>query len=99
VSEQVIPDNPANQMRSGNAGNASDRGLILGRAKPSDVRTLLAVNMAGASEPYWHELRPFVIERWDACPVADPPPYSTAPGSVQTKAPICLAAKVPRQHR
>lgn len=81
VSEQVTLDNPANQMRSGGAANASDRGLILGRSKPADVRTLLPVNMAGASEPYWNEVRPFVLERWDACPIADPPAYSTSPTS------------------
>jgi membrane-associated phospholipid phosphatase len=85
VSEQVTPDNPANQMRSGGAGNSSDRGLILSRAKPSDVRTLLPVNMAGASEPYWHEVRPFAIERWDSCPIAEPPPYSTSPASALYK--------------
>jgi membrane-associated phospholipid phosphatase len=78
VSEQVTLDNPANQMRSGGSANAGDRGLILGRPKAPDVRTLGAVNMAGASEPYWNEVRTFVLERWDACAIAEPPAYSTS---------------------
>ena len=81
VSEQVTLDNPANQMRSGGSANASDRGLILGRPKDAGVRTMGAVNMAGASEPYWYEVRPFVLERWNACPIAAAPAYSTSPTS------------------
>ncbi len=78
VSEQVSPTNPANALRSGGAANAGDRSLILSRAKPADVSTLMAVNMAGASEPYWREVRPFALEKWDACAVPSPPPYSTS---------------------
>lgn len=74
ASEFVALDNPANLLRP---GTASDRALILSRPKRAGLRTLPASNISGATEPYWHEVRPFVLTRWDACPVPDPPPYST----------------------
>ena len=73
TSDLVALDNPANQLR---AGAANDRGLILSRPKAAAGRTLPAVNMSGAAEPYWHEIRPFVLERWDACPLAPAPAFS-----------------------
>ena len=78
ASEMVQLDDPANTLRP---GSTSDRALVLSRPKPADRRTLPAVNMAGASEPYWGTLRPFALTRWDACPVPPPPPYATTPGS------------------
>ena len=72
VSEFVALDNPANHQR---AGNVSDRGLILSRPKPAAARTLPAVNISGATEPYWHELRPFALRSWNACPLPQPPQY------------------------
>jgi membrane-associated phospholipid phosphatase len=72
ASSFVALDNPANLLR---AGSASDRGLILNRPKPA-VATLPVVNMTGTSEPYWGEIRPFVLLRWDECPIPAPPPYS-----------------------
>lgn len=66
ASELVTFDNPANQLR---AANGSDRGLILSRPKRAGVKTLPPVNITGTSEPYWGEVRPFVLTRWDACPV------------------------------
>ena len=72
ASEYVALDNPANTL---NSGNTSDRGLILSRPKKST--RLPAANMAGATEPYWHEIRPFVSESWESCSVAPPMPYST----------------------
>lgn len=78
ASEFVALDNPANQQR---ATNTSDRGLILSRPKSAAVRNLPAVNMSGASEPYWNEIRPFVLERWDACPITAPPAFATDSGS------------------
>jgi membrane-associated phospholipid phosphatase len=71
VSEDIMFDNPANQRRSGNVG---DRAMILSR--PKSARTLPPANMAGATEPYWHEVRTFVLERWDACPIAPPPAFT-----------------------
>jgi membrane-associated phospholipid phosphatase len=81
ASEFVALDNPANALR---AGSVSDRGLILNRPKPAG-KTLPAVNMAGMSEPYWADIRPFALERWSECPVPEPPPYSTDTASVLFK--------------
>ncbi|MEP6733382.1 MAG: vanadium-dependent haloperoxidase [bacterium] len=74
ASEFIALDNPANQLRS---GNSSDRSLILNRPKRAGVATLPAVNMAGTSEPYWKDVRPFVLKSWSECPVPAPPDYST----------------------
>ena len=79
ASEFVALDNPANVLR---AGSVSDRGLILNRPKRAAAKTLPAVNMAGTSEPYWAQLRPFVLRGWRECPVPAPPPYSTDTSSV-----------------
>ncbi len=72
VSEFVALDNPANHQR---AENVSDRGLILSRPKSAAAKTLPAVNMSGATEPYWRELRPFALRSWNACPLPLPPGY------------------------
>lgn len=74
ASEFVALDNPANQQR---AENISDRGLIVSRPKTTGQKTLPAANMAGATEPYWKNVRPFVLASWDACPVELPPQYLT----------------------
>jgi hypothetical protein len=74
ASEAVEFDNPANQQR---AANTSDRGLILSRPKPASAKTLPAANMAGATEPYWREVRPFVLSSWDACPMPAAAAYAT----------------------
>lgn len=73
ASEFVALDNPANARRS---TNTSDRGLIMSRPKGANA-TLPAVNMAGATEPYWGEVRPFVQATWNSCPIPAPPAYST----------------------
>ncbi len=78
ASEFVALDNPANLLRP---GDASDRALVLSRPKRAGLRALPASNISGATEPYWGEVRPFVLKRWDSCPVPLPPTYSTAPGS------------------
>ncbi|MEP6620606.1 MAG: vanadium-dependent haloperoxidase [bacterium] len=66
-------DNPANLQRP---GNMSDRGLILSRPKRAGLATLPPVNMAGTSEPYWGQVRPFVLKSWGECEVPRPPQYS-----------------------
>jgi hypothetical protein len=73
ASELVTPTNPTSAM---SGTGTSDRDLILGRVKRPGGKTLPAVNMAGATEPYWNQLRPFTLERWDVCPAPYPPPYS-----------------------
>lgn len=79
ATEFVGLDNPANTARP---GTTSDRGLIMNRPKKTGLEGLPPVNMAGATEPYWGSLRPFVLKTWNECPIADPPPYSTEPGSL-----------------
>jgi hypothetical protein len=73
-------DNPANNTRG---GGASDRALIVSRPKRTGLKALPPVNMAGATEPYWGWVRPFVLTAWDECPIADPPEYSTDTASVR----------------
>jgi hypothetical protein len=77
TSEFIATDNPANAIK---AGNASDRDLILGRPKRGGP-TLPAANMAGVTEPYWYQVRPMVLETWNACPAPEYPPYSVDPAS------------------
>ena len=77
ASEAVSLDNPANVMQ---AGGASDRALVLSRQKRS-VPTMPPVNMAGTSEPYWGEVRPFALTRWDECEIPAPPAYTSDPTS------------------
>jgi membrane-associated phospholipid phosphatase len=72
ASEFVGLDNPANIMRP---GAVSDRGLILNRPKRANA-TLPAVNMSGMSEPYWGQVRPFVLKSRDECPVPPAPTYA-----------------------
>jgi len=71
-------DNPANNARP---GTTSDRGLIMNRPKRTGLKALPPVNMAGATEPYWGSLRPFVLQTWNECPIPDPPAYSAEPGT------------------
>ena len=78
ASEFVALDNPANLLK---AGDASDRALVLSRPKRSGLRALPASNISGATEPYWGEVRPFVLTQWNSCPVPDQPKYSTDPAS------------------
>ncbi|HTE47994.1 MAG TPA: vanadium-dependent haloperoxidase, partial [Gemmatimonadaceae bacterium] len=77
ASQAVAVDNPANALR---AGSASDRDLILNRTKRAGG-SLPALNMAGATEPYWGYIRPFVLQHWNECPANKPPPFSITPGS------------------
>ncbi len=74
ASQFIALDNPANHQRS---GNLSDRALILSRPKSASTKTLPAANIAGVTEPYWRELRPFVLTAWNQCAIAAPPAYSS----------------------
>ena len=78
VTQTVALDNPADTLR---AGSATDRNLILNRPKRSGGTDLPALDPSGATEPYWGSLRPFMLTRWNECPLAPPPPYSAEPGS------------------
>ncbi len=88
ASEFIALDNPANQMRT---GNASDRSLILNRPKRTGVTTMPAVNMAGMSEPYWGQVRPFVLQRWNECPVPAPPAYAVDTSSAAYRDAVAVA--------
>jgi hypothetical protein len=74
VSEFVALDNPNTTLQPGAMG---DRALIQNRPKPAGASALPAVDPAGATEPYWGTLRPFVLRRYDECPIVRPPSYST----------------------
>jgi hypothetical protein len=78
VSEFVALDNPAAALRP---GEASERALALTRPKSPDVSTLKAVNPAGATEPWWGSLRPFVLREVGECSVELPARFSPSPGS------------------
>ncbi|MEO5567176.1 MAG: vanadium-dependent haloperoxidase [Gemmatimonadaceae bacterium] len=78
ANQFVALKNPANVLQS---GNSSDRGLILSRPKKPGA-VLPAVNMAGMSEPYWGNHRPFLLTRWNECQAPDPPPYGADSSSV-----------------
>jgi hypothetical protein len=74
ASQFIALDNPANHQRT---GNLSDRALILSRPKSAGTKTLPAANIAGVTEPYWRELRPFVLTAWNQCAIAPPPAFSS----------------------
>jgi hypothetical protein len=86
ATEFVGLDNPANLLRP---GSASDRGMVMNRPKRPGLKELPPVNMAGATEPYWGELRPFVLTAWNECPLPPPPAYGTA-----AESPLHQQAKV-----
>jgi hypothetical protein len=82
ASEFVALDNPANLLQP---GKTSDRALVLNRPKRAGLRNVPPVNMSGMSEPYWSQVRPFVLRSWDECAVSAPPAYATDTGSVLYK--------------
>ena len=78
ASQAISADDPSVALRP---GSATDRALVMSRPKARDRLELPAVNMAGATEPYWGRLRPFLLTAWNECPVPEPPGYSTSPES------------------
>jgi hypothetical protein len=78
ATDFVALDNPADTLK---AGSASERSLVVNRPKAGDIRTLKAVNPAGATEPWWGTLRPFVMKAPDECAAPPPPEFGTTPGS------------------
>jgi hypothetical protein len=82
ASEFVALDNPANLLE---AGKTSERALVLNRPKQAGLTTVPPVNMSGMSEPYWGQVRPFVLRAWDECPVPVPPAFSTDTSSAMYK--------------
>lgn len=99
ATELITPANPANQLRD---QNTSDRALILGRPKSPSVKSTPAVNMSGMSEPYWGQVRPFALERWNSCAIPPPPAYSTSrtsPLHEEAQAVVDAKADLTDEHR
>jgi hypothetical protein len=62
--------------------DASEKEMFANRPKALDPKTTLpAFNPIRPTEPYWGELRPFVVRSEDACEPPPPPAYSERPGS------------------
>ncbi len=78
ISQSIDPANPTAAARP---GTLDDRSLILGRTKRSTNKTLPAANMAGVTEPYWGDNRPFALAKWDECPAPPPPAFSPDSGT------------------
>jgi len=60
---------------------ASEKGLFTNRPKAAGATTLPSFNPTRPTEPYWGELRPFVLPDADVCAPPPPPAYSEASGS------------------
>jgi hypothetical protein len=71
-------DNPSASLRP---AAASERTLVVNRPKSTAIKSLKAVNPAGATEPYWGSLRPFVLQTPDECAPPAPAEFSTRRGS------------------
>jgi hypothetical protein len=76
ATDVVALDNPSASFRP---GSASERSLVVNRPKSPSIKSLKAINPAGATEPYWGTLRPFVMKSPDEC--APPPPAEFSPRS------------------
>jgi len=70
----VALDNPADTLE---AGAADERAIVLNRPKSAGIQTLKALNPTGATEPWWGDLRPFVLKNSMECEPPVPEPYST----------------------
>lgn len=60
---------------------ATTKGTFLNRPRAEGATTLPTFNPSKPTEPYWGELRPFVIKDGDECAPPPPPAYSEKPGS------------------
>lgn len=78
ASDLVALDNPSASFRP---GQASERNLVVNRPKSTSIKTLKGVNPAGATEPYWGTLRPFVMKTSGECAPPPPTPFSEKKGS------------------
>ena len=78
ASDLVELDNPSASLRPAQAG---ERNLAVNRPKATTIKSLKAINPAGATEPYWGALRPFVMRAPDECAPPLPTEFSGKPGS------------------
>ncbi|MBX9928959.1 MAG: vanadium-dependent haloperoxidase [Gemmatimonadaceae bacterium] len=77
-SDIVKPENPNAALE---LDRVAERWVFTNRPKAGGATTLPAFNPTKPTEPYWGELRPFVLETGDACAPPPPPTYSEQPGS------------------
>ena len=64
-----------------NPEQASEKGMFVNRPKATGATTLPTFNPTNPTEPYWGELRTFVIRDGDECAPPPMPEYSEKPGS------------------
>jgi hypothetical protein len=99
ATDFVALDNPAASLRP---GAASERALVVNRPKSTSIRTLKAINPAGATEPWWGTLRPFVMKAPDECAPPQPIEFSAAPSSpfrAQAQAVVEAARQLTEEQR
>jgi hypothetical protein len=60
---------------------ATAKGTFTNRPKAEGPTTLPSFNPTKPTEPYWGQLRPFVLSSGDDCAPPPPPPYSEQKGS------------------
>ena len=77
-SDLVLLSNP--NLRE-DVEQATAKGTFTNRPKADGPTTLPSFNPVKPTEPYWGQLRPFVLPDGDACAPPPPPVYSEAPGS------------------
>ncbi len=63
------------------AENATTKGTFTNRPKAEGPTTLPVFNPTKPTEPFWGQLRPFVLATGDECAPPPPPAYSEKPGS------------------
>ncbi|HEV8355439.1 MAG TPA: vanadium-dependent haloperoxidase [Gemmatimonadales bacterium] len=78
ASDLVELNNPSASLKPASAG---ERALVVNRPKAGSIKSLKAINPAGATEPYWGTLRPFVLRTPDECVPPAPTEFSAKPGS------------------
>lgn len=77
-SDFVSTTNPNIRL---DAEAASEKGIFANRPKAAGATTLPTFNPVNPTEPYWGELRTFVIRDGDECAAPPMPEYSEKPGS------------------
>ncbi len=78
ASDLVDLNNPSASLKPAAAG---ERALVVNRPKAGSIKSLKAINPAGATEPYWGSLRPFVMRTPDECAPPAPIEFSAKKGS------------------
>lgn len=78
ASDVVELNNPSASLKPATAG---ERALVVNRPKAGSIKSLKAINPAGATEPWWGALRPFVMRTPDECAPPPPAEFSMKQGS------------------